>query len=133
MASLKEYVRPLGYVSDEELALLYNLATLFVYPSWYEGFGLPALEAMACGCPVLTSNQSALPEVCAEAARYVHPGDVDGMRLALEELLNDPVARDSLARRGLRQAQRFSWDKSAQEHLSLFLEVCGQGPGNDNE
>lgn len=129
MASLQEHVRSLGYVSDEELALLYNLATLFVYPSWYEGFGLPALEAMACGCPVLTSNQSALPEVCAEAARYVHPGDVDGMRLALEELLNDFDTRDLLARSGLRQAQRFSWDKSAQAHLSLFLDVCGQGPG----
>lgn len=131
--ALGEQVRPLGYVSDNDLSLLYNLATLFVYPSWYEGFGLPALEAMACGCPVLTSNQSSLPEVCGEAARYVHPGDVDGMTVALEELLNDSAARDSLARGGLRQAQRFSWDKSAQEHLSLFLDVCGQGLSNDNE
>lgn len=131
MARLQEHVRPLGYVSDEELALLYNLASLFVYPSWYEGFGLPVLEAMACGCPVLTSDQSALPEVCAEAARYVHPGDVDGLRFALDELLNDPAARDSLAGRGLRQAQLFSWDKSAQEHLSLFLNICGQAHGGE--
>lgn len=127
MDALGGQVQSLGYVSDDELSALYNLATLFVYPSWYEGFGLPVLEAMACGCPVLTSNQSALPEVCGEAARYVNPGDVEGMMFALEELLSDGAARDLLATRGLRQSQMFSWDKSAREHLSLFLNICGRG------
>jgi glycosyltransferase involved in cell wall biosynthesis len=103
------------YISDGDLPALYAGATLFVYPSLYEGFGLPVAEAMACGAPVVTSNASSLPEVAGDAALYFDPRDVDAMTEALRRALINDALRADLRMRGLSQAKRFSWDKAAME------------------
>lgn len=115
----------LGFVSNTELGQLYNLATLFAYPSFYEGFGLPPLEAMACGCPVLASNVASLPEVCRDAAYYVDPNEVDSIADGICRVINDEELRKTLTRKGLSNVQRFNWTKSAKEHLRVFREVTG--------
>lgn len=122
----KENIHYLGYVSNQELAFLYNLATLFVYPSLYEGFGLPPLEAMACGCPAVVSNVSALPEVCGDAAYYVDPHHVESVAEGIYKLLDDEDLRKKLIKRGLERAKTFSWEKSAMEHLKVFEETTKQ-------
>jgi glycosyltransferase involved in cell wall biosynthesis len=109
-----EHVRRLGYVSDEELPALYRGAELLAYPSLHEGFGLPVLEALACGTAVVTSRTSSLPEVGGDAARYVDPLDVESIRAALAELLEDDAKRADLAARGPAQAARFSWRRTAE-------------------
>jgi glycosyltransferase involved in cell wall biosynthesis len=108
-------VRLLGFVSDDELAALYAGATAFAYPSTYEGFGLPVLEAMAAGAPVITSSVSSLPEVAADAALLVDPHDVREIRDALERLLGDAALRESLRGRGRARAAGFSWERTARE------------------
>lgn len=122
--SLGENVRLLGYVTDDELALLYNLASVFVYPSWYEGFGLPPLEAMACGCPVITTAASAMTEVCRDAAQYVDPADSAAIAASIERVLCDEALRSQMICRGLQYAKTFSWNRSAAEHISLFTKIC---------
>jgi glycosyltransferase involved in cell wall biosynthesis len=109
-----------GYVPEDDLGKLYNLAHLFAYPSFYEGFGLPPLEAMACGCPVIVSNTSSLPEVCGDAALYVNPHEITSIREAMERLLTDVPFRKHLTLRGFERASQFSWEKSAKAHLKLF-------------
>lgn len=116
-------IRYLGYVPENDLAGLYNLAELFVYPSFYEGFGLPPLEAMACGTPVIVSNTSAMPEVCGEAALYVTPEDSDQIASAILALLSDQSLRNELSNAGKARARLFSWDKAAEQHLMLFHKV----------
>jgi glycosyltransferase involved in cell wall biosynthesis len=108
-----EGVRLLGHVSDEDLGALYRLCTVFCYPSLYEGFGLPVLEAMQAGAPVITSNVSSLPEIGGDGARYVDPMNVGQIRDALAELLTVEGERASLHERALRQASRFSWEQTA--------------------
>ena len=128
MALLKEGksdVLYLGYLPDKELGELYNLATLFVYPSMYEGFGLPPLEAMACCCPVVASNVASLPEVCGDAALYVDPHDVNSIAEGIHKVLTDDDLRQSLIEKGLERAKLFSWEKSAKEHIKVFEEVLG--------
>lgn len=120
LTELKEDVSYLGYVAEEDLANLYCLAEIFVYPALYEGFGLPPLEAMACGCPVLVSKVASLPEVCGEAAVYVNPLDVNEMCDQMGNLLCDESLKMKLKKEGLTQARRFSWEKSATEHLQVF-------------
>ena len=110
----------LGYVPPGDLPNLYRLATVFVYPSIYEGFGLPVLEAMAAGTPVLTSSVSSLPELTGDAAVLVDPLDTEGMSEALEKLLKDTSFRASLAERGRRRAREFSWKKCATQTLQLY-------------
>jgi glycosyltransferase involved in cell wall biosynthesis len=110
----------LDFVPDDDLARLYAGATVFCYPSLYEGFGLPVLEAMRAGAPVITSNVSSLPEVGGEAARYVDPYDVAGMTHALAGLLGDPNARVRLRAAGLERAQCFSWDRTARRTLEIL-------------
>lgn len=112
-------VETLGFVPDEDLACLYRQAEIFCYPSLYEGFGIPVLEAMQSGTAVLTSSVSSMPEVGGEAARYADPHDVPAIRGSLLELLGDPQLRRRCAAAGLLQAQRFSWAQTAQ----LVLEV----------
>jgi glycosyltransferase involved in cell wall biosynthesis len=122
-ASIKEHadaVTTLGYVSDEELAALYRSAEVVCYPSLYEGFGLPVLEAMQSGTAVLTSNTSSMPEVGGDAARYVDPLDVDDIRAVLQELLADPEQRERLAQRGRERSRQFSWERTARETLALL-------------
>lgn len=113
----------LGYVPDEELPALYNAASAFVYPSLYEGFGLPPLEAMSCGTPVIASRSSSLPEVCADAALYVDPTDVEDMARALARMAEDPSLRARLKEQGLRRARLFSWREAARRTLAVYEEV----------
>ncbi len=101
------------YVPDDDLVALYNAADLFVYPSIFEGFGLPPLEAMACGTPVVTSNTSALPETVGDAALLVDPLDVEGLAGAMATALGDETLRACLVARGIRQAATFSWENTA--------------------
>lgn len=109
-----------GFVPDEDLAPLYSGALAFVYPSLYEGFGLPPLEAMQCGLPVITSNQSSLPEVVGDAALLVPPTDSDALCHALLTLINSSSVRAELAQRALERAKLFSWERFIREHISLY-------------
>lgn len=121
---LGAHVRFAGFVPGEELGLWYNAATAFVYPSLYEGFGLPPLEAMQCGTPVVTSNVASLPEVVDGAAMTVDPANVDALAAALLEVAGDPDLRDELRRRGLRRAQQFSWEDTAAGTLAALRAVA---------
>jgi glycosyltransferase involved in cell wall biosynthesis len=123
-ASLPElpFLRCVGYVSDGELRALYEHAALFVYPSLYEGFGIPAIEAMACGCPVIASNAGSLPEVCGPAARYVSPHDEAELTRVISELMADPAERERMSEEGRRWAARYSWDESARLNAEYVRE-----------
>ncbi len=113
------FVHAPGHVSDEELLDLYRGATLFAYPSLYEGFGLPVLEAMAAGVPVLTSNLSSLPEVAGTAALYVDPTSVASIGAGLRRVLTEPALREQLAHAGRIRASRFSWERFTSEILEI--------------
>jgi len=112
-----------GYINDEQLVNYYNIAELFVFPSLYEGFGLPPLEAMACGCPVVVSNTASLPEVCGDAAYYVDPYDVDSIAEGIYKVLIDENLRKTLIQKGLERAKLFNWEKTARQILRVFEEV----------
>jgi glycosyltransferase involved in cell wall biosynthesis len=123
---LGERVRLLGPVSAGDLAALYAAATAFVFPSLYEGFGLPPLEAMAAGTPVIAARASCLPEVLGDAARFVPPEDEGALADALVAVLGDPDLRDDLRRRGLARAAEFSWERTAAETLAVYREAVAQ-------
>jgi glycosyltransferase involved in cell wall biosynthesis len=112
-----------GYVPDEELPLWYNAATVFVYPSLYEGFGMPPLEALACGTPVVVSNASALPEAVGDAGVLVRPDAVDEWAQALERLLDDAALRAELGARGRAHAARFSWERAAAGTVAVYHRI----------
>ncbi|MGE0884441.1 MAG: glycosyltransferase family 4 protein [Blastocatellales bacterium] len=116
-----------GYVPDQDLPKLYRAATAFVYPSLFEGFGLPPLEAMACGTPVLTSNVSSLPEVTGEAALLIDPKNESELAAALLRITDDHNLRAQLRRRGIEQAKKFTWRTAAETTLQLYLEARGSG------
>jgi glycosyltransferase involved in cell wall biosynthesis len=118
-------VRFMGFVPIEVLRLFYDLAKVFVFPSLYEGFGLPPLEAMAHGTPVLTSNTSSIPEVVGNAAVMVNPENVFEMMRALERVLIDQALRDKMRLRGYEQVKKFSWKNSAEAILKAYGEVAG--------
>ncbi|HEY8550907.1 MAG TPA: glycosyltransferase family 1 protein [Vicinamibacterales bacterium] len=118
--NLHKYVRFLGFVPDQTLAILYRLASVFVFPSLYEGFGLPPLEAMASGTPVVTSNVSSLPEVVGSAAVLVDPTDPAAIAEGIAHVLYDPQLRDELRRRGLERAAQFSWETAAREVHAIY-------------
>jgi len=120
---LSDRVHFLGYVSDERLRALYCKASVFVFPSLFEGFGLPVLEAMACGCPVITSNCSSLPEVAGDAAVLVDPHDVDALAAAMEAVCADQGYALELSRKGKERAGLFSWRKTAEEIASIYKRV----------
>jgi glycosyltransferase involved in cell wall biosynthesis len=113
-------VRFLGFVPEEDKALLYNAATLFVFPSRYEGFGLPPLEAMACGTPVIAARAASLPEVVGDGGLLIAPDDVAGLAQAMLAVLSDPARQAELRARGLAQAARFSWAQTARETLAVY-------------
>jgi len=115
----------LGYVADADLPSLYGNATAFVFPSLEEGFGLPVLEAMACGTPVITSTTSSLPEVAGDAALKVDPHSVDAIEAAMREVLGRPGLRAELARRGIERAAAFTWQRTARETIALLKRVSG--------
>jgi glycosyltransferase involved in cell wall biosynthesis len=112
-----------GFVPPEELPLWYNGAIALVFPSIYEGFGLPPLEAMACGTPVLTSNASSLPEVVGEAGLQVPPNDVEALAAALQRLVQNAELRADLRQRGWERARHFTWERMAQETAALYQRV----------
>jgi len=109
-----------GYVNDDELINLYRQAKLFVYPSLYEGFGLPPLEAMACGCPCVVSKVASLPEVCGDAALYCDPYSIDDIADKISQLLVDEKLKAKLIKRGLERAKKYSWEKTAKEILKII-------------
>ncbi len=112
-----------GFVPSEELPWWYNAATLFVYPSLFEGFGLPVLEAMACGTPVIAADASSLPEVVGEAGILLPPQDAEAWAKGIQTLLADPERRQGLGRQGRERARRFSWQRTAKETLSVYREI----------
>jgi glycosyltransferase involved in cell wall biosynthesis len=120
---LSENVKFLGFVADEDLPALYTLADLFAFPSLYEGFGLPPLEAMACGTPVVASNTSSLPEVLGSAARLVDAEDVDGLSDAMASVLGDAELRSRLANSGRAQAARYTWENAARQLVEAYRAV----------
>ncbi|HLZ07477.1 MAG TPA: glycosyltransferase family 1 protein [Chloroflexota bacterium] len=126
---LEKAVRLIGYVPLEDQVMWYNSATLFAYPSLYEGFGLPVIEAMACGTPVVTSNRSSLPEVVGDAGIQVDPRDPTALADALVSLLRDEDARADLSSRGLVRARTFTWERSAQETYDTFRRTVGDSDG----
>ena len=124
-SAVQNDVRFLGFVPIEVLRILYDAAKIFVFPSLYEGFGLPPLEAMAHGTPVVTSNTTSLPEVVGGAAVLVNPENVFEIMRALHRVLVDQALRDKLKQRGYEQAARFSWESSAKRILQVYKEVLG--------
>lgn len=120
---LEDAVMLLGYVSDEVLACIYSFATALIFISRYEGFGLPLLEAMACGCPVLASNNSSVPEVVGAAGLLMDPQDLDRLASCMGDLSANSILRESLRQKGLTQAAKFSWRRCAQETLAVYAKV----------
>ena len=123
---VESVVRFLGFVPFETLRCFYESAAGFVFPSRYEGFGLPPLEAMACGTPVVTSNVSSLPEVVGDAAIQVNPENVFDIARGISDMLLDEELRARLIRRGREQAARFSWNWTARQVLEIYKDVIGQ-------
>ena len=119
--NLDERVVFTGFVGDDDLPFIYSMARVFVYPSLYEGFGLPVLEAMACGVPVITSNVPSLVEVVGEAAVLVNPLDVEALAQSIDEVVFNHVTHDRLCQASLVRAQNFTWEKTAQETLKVLL------------
>jgi glycosyltransferase involved in cell wall biosynthesis len=113
----------LGYVNDSQLRTLYENADCFIYPSYYEGFGLPPLEAMASGCPVIASNTASLPEVCGDAVLYCDPHNPKHIAEKIHQMMSDPDLRMNLRTKGLEQAKQFSWEKCSGEMIALIREV----------
>lgn len=123
---LREDVKFTGYIADIDLPSVYNGAELFVYPSLYEGFGLPPLEAMACGVPVITSNTSSLPEIVGDAGIMVNPVDHRAIADAIKRVLNDEQLKEEMKRKGLVRARQFSWEKTAQRTSEVYNEALSR-------
>jgi glycosyltransferase involved in cell wall biosynthesis len=123
---VEQMVRFLGFVPFETLRCFYESAAAFVFPSRYEGFGLPPLEAMACGTPVVTANVSSLPEVVGDAAVLVNPANVFDIARGIRDVLLDEALRTELIRRGLVQASRFSWESTARQMLEIYKEAAAR-------
>jgi glycosyltransferase involved in cell wall biosynthesis len=129
LSALKAYdlqgdVLILGYVPAKDLPALYHAASLLVYPSLFEGFGIPLVEAMSCGCPIVCSNTTSLPELVGDAAVLVNPYDVEGLANAIWRVLNDRDLRADLVAKGLARARHFSWEKAARQTLQVYRRVC---------
>ncbi len=124
--NLHKYVRFLGYLPEETLAVMYRLAGVFVFPSLYEGFGLPPLEAMASGTPVVTSNVSSLPEVTGDAAQLVDPYDPASIADGIHRVLTDVELRRTLRRKGLARAHQFSWETSVRRVRDIYGTVAAR-------
>jgi glycosyltransferase involved in cell wall biosynthesis len=123
---LENQVQFIGFVTDEHLPALYSAASVFAFPSLYEGFGLPPLEAMACGVPVVVSNTSSLPEVVGDAAELIDPTDVDELAAAILKVLDFDSVRHRLINQGQLRAQGFSWRTAAQQLLQYYNKALQQ-------
>ena len=119
-------IKILGFVSNGDLAALYSVATLFVMPSLYEGFGLPILEAMASGCPVITSKNGSLKEVGGDGVYHIDPENLDSIEKGIEKVWNDTNLQKELSRKGLGQAKKFTWEKTATQTLKVYEEVASE-------
>ncbi|MCX6075089.1 MAG: glycosyltransferase family 1 protein [Campylobacterales bacterium] len=117
---LSEDIKFTGYVSDEELVELYNRASLFIYPSFYEGFGIPPLEAQSCGCPVIASNVASLPEVCGDSVVYCNPYSVEDIAEKIKMVLEDEALQNELRVKGFENIKRFSWEESAKKIVDVI-------------
>ena len=117
---LRERVRFLGYAPRSLMPALYSAADVFLFPSLYEGFGIPVLEALACGTPVVSSNTSSLPEIGGDAALYMDPLDVGGFASNIERVLSDAGLRSGMIQRGLAHAEKFRWDEAARKMMDIF-------------
>ena len=116
-------VKILGFVPDDELVELYNMARVFVFPSLYEGFGLPLLEAAACGCPIITSDRGSIPEVMGSAAIYVNPEDINAIAMKLTEMFTNDNLHAEYVKKGIAQSEMFSWEKTADKTVSVYEKV----------
>jgi len=124
LAELKELnIIRTGYVADEDLPALYSGATVFVYPSFYEGFGMPPLEAMACGTPVITSNNSSLPEVVGEAGIMIDAKDTGALTKSIEKVISSKKLQNEMIKKGIVQAKKFSWEESAKKLYELIQSI----------
>ncbi len=122
---VRERIHFAGFVADEDLPGLYSLASVFAFPSHYEGFGIPVLEAMACGTPVVCADNSSLPEIAGDAALLVNSADTDGLADAMYRLLVDSSLREKLVARGLVQASKFTWERAAQKLIEVYRLIAG--------
>jgi len=120
---IENKVRFLGHVTELELVTLYSMADVFVFPSFYEGFGVPLIEAMACGAPVITSNTSSLPEVAGDAAVLIEPHNTGQIAKAMLQVLESEQLRDELRQKGYTRAQHFTWPKSASKMLTVYQKL----------
>lgn len=120
---MEKYVKYLGYVDDVDLPLILNLASLFVYIPFFEGFGLPVLEAMKCGVPVITSNVSSIPETINGAGVLVSPTNIDELAQEIDLILENEKLRQNMISKGLKQAQKYSWEKAANQIIELFNSI----------
>lgn len=121
---VRDRIHLAGFVADDDLPAVYNLADALIYPSLYEGFGIPVIEAMACGTPVVTSDVSALPEVAGDAALLIDPLNTSQLADAMERIVHDQPLRASLRAKGIERAKKFSWDESASQVVHCFRELC---------
>jgi glycosyltransferase involved in cell wall biosynthesis len=122
-SELRTQITMLGFVPDLDLVSVYNLATAAIMPSLYEGFGLPVLEAMACGCPVITSKEGSLPEVAGDAAFYIDAYDVKSITEGIKEVFGNKQLREDLSKKGLENVKKFSWKKTALDTLKVYQQV----------
>lgn len=122
--NLKEKIIFCDYTSDEDLIALYNFAEVFIYPSFYEGFGLPVLEAMSCSAAVICSENSSLPEIAGDAAILVNPNDTQEIKNAIKKVLSGPDVKNTMSEKSVRQAGKFSWKKTAQETIEVYKKLC---------
>jgi len=120
ITDLPNNIKFTGYISDEELVTFYNTASLFIYPSFFEGFGIPPLEAQVCGCPVIASNTTSLPEVGGNSFLYCNPSTIDDIKQKIELLLNDNSLQEELIEKGFENIERFSWEKSAKKIIEVI-------------
>jgi len=127
---IDDYLVFAGYIPEEDLPALYQGAEVFVYPSFYEGFGLPVLEAMSSGTPVVTSNTSSLPEVAGDAALLVNPAEIFDLYEAMEALVTSPSLREELRGKGLEQSKKFTWEKTACQTLEIYRKIFDNGNEN---
>ncbi len=126
LLKLEDEVIFTGYIADKELPLVYGASKLFVYPSTYEGFGLPPLEAMACGVPVIASDVSSIPEITGDAAELVNPGNADELSRAMSKIISDKSLQESMKKKGLERAGMFSWEKTASQTLEVYKKTAAR-------
>jgi len=121
--SMEKHIEFAGYVSEDQLVKLYQEALLFAFPSLYEGFGFPPLEAMAHGCPTVVSKVASLPEVCGDAAYFVDPYDEESIADGIYQVATNSTLREALIQKGLKRAKLFTWEESGKKHIKVFEEI----------